>query len=410
MSLDNKISALANYLTPITTDFLAVVDISTGETKKIDLSLIQKPISDIDYGGFDINNVGFIESNGANPASAGFIRMDSVDKILWQESGDTFDLGLQLDTLDNLEYFKPSVQPIFTIRNSGTETIGDRMELRFKSGTSDHGVIRVEPVTTGGSRDSKIQFFPYVGGIVSDYLTLNGSTEQVVIGANMNMQNNDIIIGTGELQFLTAGTFIREFQNDMIFNVSISDDFEWRIDGAVEMELDSNGMTMNGNFDLPTNAQIRWAVDIDRSIGNNTIGMSYQVPEDDIHDFLVENIRKLMIDVDGITIGGNDVREIRNVIHDISASGTDVDFDEDQVQTISISANTTFTGTNYVAGKSKTIYITTDGTLRTLAFPSGWIFMGAKPADQDASKVGVLTLDSTTGAEAGVRAAYAVEE
>lgn len=108
-------------------------------------------------------------------------------------------------------------------------------------------------------------------------------------------------------------------------------------------------------------------------------------------------------------VGGNDVDNVQRVIHDVSTSGTDVDFSEDQLQTISISANTTFTGTNYAAGISKTIFITTDVTLRTLTFPSGWIFMGTKPTDQAASKVGVLTLTCTGATEASVRCAYAVE-
>jgi hypothetical protein len=110
-----------------------------------------------------------------------------------------------------------------------------------------------------------------------------------------------------------------------------------------------------------------------------------------------------------VDLAGNDLDNIQNAIYDTSTSGTDVDFSEDQVQTISISANTTFTGTNYANGKCKTIFITTDGTLRTLAFPSGWVFMGTKPTDQAASKVGCLTLFCTSGAEAGVRCAYSVE-
>ena len=111
-----------------------------------------------------------------------------------------------------------------------------------------------------------------------------------------------------------------------------------------------------------------------------------------------------------LNMNGNDIDNIQRGIEDLSTSGTDVDFTEDQLQTISISADTTFTGTGYAIGLSKTLYITTDGTLRTLAFPSTWKFQGTKPTDQAASKVGTLTLTSTTAAEAGVRCAYAVEE
>ena len=100
-----------------------------------------------------------------------------------------------------------------------------------------------------------------------------------------------------------------------------------------------------------------------------------------------------------------------NVQYSVAAmSGVDFDFDStNAIQTISISGNTTFTGSNYAAGKSITLFITTDGSTRTLAFPAGWIFQGTKPTDQAASKVGTLTLLCASTSEASVRCAYAVE-
>jgi len=100
-----------------------------------------------------------------------------------------------------------------------------------------------------------------------------------------------------------------------------------------------------------------------------------------------------------------------NVQYSVAAmSGVDFDFDStNAIQTISISGNTTFTGSNYAAGKSITLFITTDGSTRDLAFPAGWIFQGTKPTDQAASKVGTLTLLCASTSEASVRCAYAVE-
>jgi len=111
----------------------------------------------------------------------------------------------------------------------------------------------------------------------------------------------------------------------------------------------------------------------------------------------------------GADMTGDNVDNIQNLIHDLSTSGTDIDFAEDELQEISISANTTFTGTGYAIGKSKVVKITTDATLRTLAFPTGWVFVGTKPIDQAASKEGILTLTSFTAIESGVIASYAVE-
>ena len=110
-----------------------------------------------------------------------------------------------------------------------------------------------------------------------------------------------------------------------------------------------------------------------------------------------------------LDVAGNNIDNIQNLIHDISTTTTTLDFSGDQLQTISISAPTTFTTSNLAAGKSKTIKITTDGTLRTLTFPA-WKFVGTKPTDQAASKVGILTLTSFGTTDADCVAAYAVEE
>jgi len=92
-------------------------------------------------------------------------------------------------------------------------------------------------------------------------------------------------------------------------------------------------------------------------------------------------------------------------------SGVDFDFDSaNAIQTKTITATTTFTGSNYAAGKTITLFITTDGTERDLAFPSGWIFQGSKPSSQAASKVGTLTLTCASTTEASIRCAYAVQE
>jgi hypothetical protein len=107
-------------------------------------------------------------------------------------------------------------------------------------------------------------------------------------------------------------------------------------------------------------------------------------------------------------IGGFDVDNVQNIIHDISSTTTALDFSGDQLQTISISANTTFTTSNRAIGKSKTIKITTDGSTRTFTFPA-WKFVGAEPADQAASKVGILTLTAFGTADTDIVAAYAVE-
>jgi hypothetical protein len=112
-----------------------------------------------------------------------------------------------------------------------------------------------------------------------------------------------------------------------------------------------------------------------------------------------------------VDVSGGDIDNVQNIVHDLSTTTTALDFSGDQFQDISISANTTFTGSNYAIGRGKTIIITTDATERTLTFPSGWKFLNSsKPTSQPASKIGVLSLVCQTGAESGVLATYARED
>ena len=104
------------------------------------------------------------------------------------------------------------------------------------------------------------------------------------------------------------------------------------------------------------------------------------------------------------------ITNIKNLQHEVSTSGVDIDFSEDQLQTMSIASNTTFTTTNRAVGLSKTIRIITDGTTRTLAFPSDWNFVGSKPTEQAGNKTGILTLTNFGTTDAYIVAGYAVEE
>ena len=108
-------------------------------------------------------------------------------------------------------------------------------------------------------------------------------------------------------------------------------------------------------------------------------------------------------------LNGNNIDNIQNLIHDTSATTQALDFNADQLQFDTIDANTTFTTTNRAIGRSKTIKLTTDGSTRTFTFPA-WKFVGAKPTEQAASKIGILTLTCFGTADTDIVAAYAVEE
>jgi hypothetical protein len=74
-----------------------------------------------------------------------------------------------------------------------------------------------------------------------------------------------------------------------------------------------------------------------------------------------------------------------------------------------LTGNITYTASNYAAGRSITVRVPNGATLRTLAFPTDWKFVGVKPVNIAASKTGILTVTSFGTTEADCVAAWAVE-
>ena len=114
--------------------------------------------------------------------------------------------------------------------------------------------------------------------------------------------------------------------------------------------------------------------------------------------------------LDGLTL--TDLKRIqRELGTTLGTTGTiDLDFTTNELQLMpSMTGIVTFTGSNYLAGASKTIRIIGGASAFGFVFPAGWKFVNEAPADLAIGKYGVLTLTSTTTAEAGVICAYAVE-
>lgn len=92
-----------------------------------------------------------------------------------------------------------------------------------------------------------------------------------------------------------------------------------------------------------------------------------------------------------------------------SSANITIDFDTEETMTLTLAHNTTFATSNKGAGKRKTIFITCDGTTRTMAFPA-WKPQGAAlPASILANKTATLTLECESTTDASIRAAYAAE-
>jgi hypothetical protein len=79
------------------------------------------------------------------------------------------------------------------------------------------------------------------------------------------------------------------------------------------------------------------------------------------------------------------------------------------IHTRAMTGDVTFTASNYRVGATKTIFITSDGSIRNLTFPSTWIWVSPKPTTIAASKTGVLTVTSLGTAEANAVASWAVQ-
>ena len=111
-----------------------------------------------------------------------------------------------------------------------------------------------------------------------------------------------------------------------------------------------------------------------------------------------------------VDVAGNNIDNVQNLIHDIDGTSGALNFDHDQLQTDTISSNTTYsTPSNIAIGRSKTVKLLCDGTTRTLSFPA-WKFVGVKPTEIVANKTAILTLTCFGTTDADIVAGYAVEE
>jgi hypothetical protein len=80
-----------------------------------------------------------------------------------------------------------------------------------------------------------------------------------------------------------------------------------------------------------------------------------------------------------------------------------------QLRTISLTGNLTLTVSNQASQRSVILRLVSDATLRTLTFPADWKFLGTKPANIAASKVGVLSLTFFGSTDADCVAAWGVQ-
>jgi hypothetical protein len=93
------------------------------------------------------------------------------------------------------------------------------------------------------------------------------------------------------------------------------------------------------------------------------------------------------------------------------ASGITLDFAvlDGQYRTISLSGDVSFTTSGIATGRATVLRLLPGASERTLTFPSGWVFVSAKPATLPANKSAVLSLTAFGSADTDCLVAYAAQ-
>ena len=380
-----------------------VMNIPVGEEFRIHFAAVEEYT--FAANGFDLhqnplNNTGNILMT--NLSAPGLLRVGRTNEVTAQDVGEMqFFAG-------NTEYAQ--IRSVMTSAVSGSEIGNIILSVKNDNVTTMDALLTLQ------------------GGATSTFARINLGAP---IGTNIDLDDNLLLeinqmrqtgteaqlgflrmINASQLAWRNAGN-----TNNHFIEFNASDQFDISPNGTTRYTFSQTEFNLIGNdivdasylnfninnstLPIATEPYIAFHTTIDEVIINT--------PTAGVINLNVNAVNEYSFSATALDVVGNNIDNIQNLIHDLSTSGTDVDFTEDQLQEISISANTTFTGTGYAIGKSKTLKITTDGTLRTLAFPAGWVFVGIKPTDQAASKTGILTLTCFTAAEAGVVAAYSVE-
>jgi len=215
----------------------------------------------------------------------------------------------------------------------------------------------------------------------------------------------------------SSTTHIALVNTDFHINTTTGNNIQFLVQGVTQYQFDEGAANFNNNNLTMGTAFIQFSSIPEPGVsGSDSVGRVFMDVGNQNHLSIRRNDASIDLEATSfigftadadLDMGLFDINNIQNLIHNISTSGIDIDFLEDTLQTISITADTTFTTANIVAGKSKTLKITTDGTLRTLDFPA-WDWVSDIPTDQAANKNGYLTLTAYGSTDASIVAAYQV--
>lgn len=112
---------------------------------------------------------------------------------------------------------------------------------------------------------------------------------------------------------------------------------------------------------------------------------------------------------DNYTPGGSHPSAPGNAVTLPYLADTQLDLGGPEIQGMTLGGNLTLTARNHAAGQRLDLLLTADASERNLNFPTAWNFVGTKPTNIAASKVGRLTLLVNGVTDAGVVASWSVQ-
>lgn len=305
------------------------------------------------------------------------------------EGSTTTDAIVKIDVTDTNEndilyLFKGTASDTITIADA-TPSVAGHIKTQLSGGaTLAHDGVPIMLIRRGD--------YWYEFGADGATSTFTATSTDTLENKTINTSDNTITVASADVTGLSSSLALKAPIASPTFTGTVAIPNIANLETTVTSKAPIASPTFTGTVAIPNYADVETTLD----------GIATKAP-------LANPTFTGTVTTAAVDVAGNNIDNIQNLIHDISTTTTALDFSGDQLQTISISAPTTFTTSNLAVGKSKTIKITTDGTLRTLTFPA-WKFVGTKPTDQAASKVGILTLTSFGTTDADCVAAYAVEE
>jgi len=274
VNLGDAVTDQINFLGRINTDLVPI----TISTHNLGISGLQwdalwvnriESATTVTGSPFNINSA-VITLGDAITDSIAFLGRLSSDAVI-PLAGNVTDLGAS--TLEFADAYINRIASTITFTgattniNSTTINLGDAITdtINFLGRLGSNAVIPIaDNVTDLGTTILEFRDL-FIDG-TANIDTLAATT----MAGNLTMGNNNIILGTGQLQFNDSTETISVQNGDMIFDVPATDFFSWDIAGVSEMTLDATELDLQANNIVDCGNIIPSAAGVD-DLGSSTV-------------------------------------------------------------------------------------------------------------------------------------------